>query len=308
MEKIKNSAGTAENIANRLSDTATGAFRELDSSVESIGISFGNTLLPAISSTTRGIAGFASGISALAERFPVITKYIGMAITSLVVLKIATISYGYALTFVKGPFLWMQGALLTMRARMLLMGLTMPVVTTAIRTMSVALISSPITWIVAGIAGAAYLLIKNWAPVGEFFKNLFSGIVGWAEMAFNWISKILTPLKPIVSAVGNFAGKAWNFVAGNDQAKNPSSGAVGNVVSNLESSKSDTHKIPSFEMPNIPSSPSGIGAQQISISAPITINTSGNMDEKKIADQVRIAIDETFRKLSARKLALNYDQ
>jgi hypothetical protein len=31
------------------------------------------------------------------------------------------------------------------------------------------------------------------------------------------------------------------------------------------------------------------------------------MDEKKIAAQVKIALDETFRKLSARKLALNYD-
>ena len=64
-------------------------------------------------------------------------------------------------------------------------------------------------------------------------------------------------------------------------------------------------------MPNIAAPTSGNSAQQISISAPITINAGGNMDEKKIAKeigmQVRIAIDETFRKLSARKLALNYD-
>ncbi len=308
LNKLKNADGTAKSIADRLSDTAYGAFKELDSSIESIGISLGNTLLPTISTAARGFAVLASGLSTLAERFPVLTKCIGLAVTGLVVIKIATIAWGYSLSFLRGAVLSVQGAIIAFRARLALLSLNMPIVIASIRAMSLALLTSPITWIVAGIAGAAYLLIKNWTPVGEFFKNLFSGIVGWAQAAFKWISKFTTPLKPIVSAIGNFAGKAWNFVAGNFDTKNPSSSAVGNVVSNLESNKSDIGKIPSFEMPNIAAPTSGNSGQQISISAPITINAGGNMDEKKIADQVRIAIDETFRKLSARKLALNYDQ
>jgi hypothetical protein len=91
-------------------------------------------------------------------------------------------------------------------------------------------------------------------------------------------------------------------------AKNSSSSTVGSVVGNFDVGKSDIGKISPFEMPNIAASPSGNGAQQISISAPITINAGGNVDEKKIAYHVKIALDETFRKLSARKLALNYDQ
>jgi len=308
LNKLKNADGTAKSIADRLSDTAYGAFKELDSSIESIGISLGNTLLPTISTAARGFAVLASGLSTLAERFPVLTKCIGLAVTGLVVIKIATIAWGYSLSFLRGAVLSVQGAIIAFRARLALLSLNMPIVIASIRAMSLALLTSPITWIVAGIAGAAYLLIKNWTPVGEFFKNLFSGIVGWAQAAFKWISKFTTPLKPIVSAIGNFAGKAWNFVAGNSDTKNPSSSAVGNVVSNLESNKSDIGKIPSFEMPNIAAPTSSNSGQQISISAPITINAGGNMDEKKIADQVRIAIDETFRKLSARKLALNYDQ
>ncbi len=308
LNKLKNADGTAKSIADRLNDTAYGAFRELDSAVESIGISLGNTLLPTISTVAKGFAVLASGVSTLAERFPVLTKCIGLAVSGLVVIKIATIAWGYSLSFLRGAILSVQGAVIAFRARLALLSLSMPAVIASIRAMSVALLTSPITWIVAGIAGAAYLLIKNWTPVGEFFKNLFSGIVGWAQAAFNWISKFTTPLKPIVSAVGNFAGKAWNFVAGNSDTKNSSSGAVGNVVGNLESNKSDIGKIPSFEMPNITAPTNGNSGQQISISAPITINAGGNMDEKKIADQVRIAIDETFRKLSARKLALNYDQ
>ena len=309
LNKLKNADGTAKSIADRLNDTAVGAFRELDSAVESIGISFGNTLLPTISTVAKGFAVLASGVSVVAEKFPFLTKCIGLAVTGLVVIKIATIAWGYSLSFLRGTILSVQGAVIAFRARLALLSLTtIPTVIASIRAMSLALITSPITWIVAGIAGAAYLLIKNWTPVGEFFKNLFSGIVGWAEAAFKWISKFTTPLKPIVSAIGNFAGKAWNFVAGSSDSKDQkSTSTVGSVVSNFDA-KSYVGKIPSFEMPPLPQSSKGNSGSQINISAPITINAGGNMDEKKIANQVRIAIDETFRKLSARKLALNYDQ
>lgn len=309
LNKINNADGTAKKMADRLQNTTIGSFKEFQSAIESVGISLGNTLLPTLTAAANGTAAFASKVSALAEKFPVVTKYIGLTITALIGFKIASIALGYAFTFLRGGFLAMQGAIIAFRTALTFAAIALPAVTTAIRVMSVALISNPIGLIIAGIALAATLLIKNWTPVGEFFKNIFSGIVGWVKSAFDWVMKLAAPLKSVVGAVTNFAGKAWNFVTGNSDAKNPnSSGAVGNIVNNLESGKRDFGKIPSFEMPNIAASPSGNGAQQISISAPITINAGGNMDEKKIADQVRIAIDETFRKLSARKLALNYDQ
>ena len=149
-------------------------------------------------------------------------------------------------------------------------------------------------------------------PVGEFFKNIFSGIIGWIKNAFAWVVKFTDPIKSVVSSITSVTGKAWNFVAGDSESQNKTNATktastVGNIVSDFTRTSTDISKIPSFEMPNISSAGGNNGGQQISISAPITINTSGNMDEKKIADQVRIAIDETFRKLSARKLAMNYD-
>lgn len=308
LNKINNADGTAKKMADRLQNTTIGSFKEFQSAIESVGISLGNTLLPTLTATANGAAAFASKVSALAERFPVVTKYIGLTITALIGFKVASIALGYAFTFLRGGFLAMQGAVIAFRTALTFAAIALPAVTAAIRVMGLALISNPIGLIIAGIALAATLLIKNWTPVGEFFKNIFSGIVGWVKSAFDWVMKLVAPLKSVVGAVSNVAGKAWNFVTGNSDAKNPnSSGAVGNVARNLESNKSDIGKIPSFEMPNIAASPSGNGAQQISISAPITINTGGNMDEKKIANQVRIAIDETFRKLSARKFALNHD-
>ncbi len=308
LNKINNADGTAKKMAERLQNTTIGSFREFESAVESVGISLGNTLLPTLTAAANGTAAFASRVSALAERFPVVTKYIGLTITALIGFKVASVALGYTFTFLRGGFLAAQGALLAFRTALTFASLAMPVITTAIRVMGLALISNPIGLIIAGIALAATLLIKNWTPVGEFFKNIFSGIVGWVKTAFDWVMKLVEPLKSVVGSITNVAGKALNFVAGNSDSKDQKSAStVGNIVGNFDA-KSGVEKIPSFEIPNISSSPSGIGTQQISISAPITINAGGNMDEKKIADQVRIAIDETFRKLSARKLALNYDQ
>ena len=305
LDKINHADGTAKAMADRLQNTTIGSFREFESSIESVGISIGNTLLPTLTTAANGTAAFASKVSALAERFPVITKYIGLTITALIGFKIASVALGYAFTFLRGGFLAAQGALLAFRTAVTFAAIAMPAVTTAIRVMGLAMISNPIGLIIAGIALAATLLIKNWTPVGEFFKNIFSGIIGWTQKAFAWVSKLIAPLKTVADTATNLAGKAWNFFSG-DKSENPkpTASVVGNVASDFEK---DFGKISPIETSNISQVGGNNSRSQISISAPITINTGGNMDEKKIADQVKIALDETFRKLSARKLALNYD-
>ncbi len=303
--KINNASGTADEMAKRLKNTTIGSFKELTSATESIGIAIGSTLLPAFAVIARRTANFATKVSVLSERFPVLTKYIGLTIASLIGFKVASIALGFTFTFLKGGFLAVQGSILAFRTTLTLLGLAMPAVTTAIRVMSLALISNPIGLIIGGIALAATLLIKNWTPVGEFFKNIFSGIVGWVQTAFVWVSKLLTPLKAITNTTSNLAGKAWNFIAGDNNSK-ITGNSVGNVVRNLEG-QNTTEKTSSIETNNISQIGGNNSRSQISISAPITIHTSGNMDERKIADQVRMTIDETFRKLSARKYALNYD-
>jgi len=309
LNKVNNADGTAKRMADRLSNTARGSFLEFQSAIESIGISLGTTLLPTISTTAREIAGMALKVSNFSEKFPVLTKYIGLTVVSIIGLKIATIALGYSFTFVRGTFLAAQGALLVFRTTLTFVGLAMPVITAAIRAMGLALISNPIGLIIAGIALAATLLIANWKPVGEFFKSIFSGIIGWVKTAFDWVMKLVEPLKSVVGSITNVAGKAYNHLFGDDSRKSK-------VVS--QKSISQFTKI-DFEN-TLKSEPTkstndlrlmtndSRAASQISISAPITINAGGNMDEKKIADYVKAALDETFRKLSARKLALNYDQ
>jgi TP901 family phage tail tape measure protein len=74
LNKINNADGTAKKMAERLQNTTIGSFKEFQSAIESVGISLGNTLLPTLTATANGTAAFASKVSALAERFPVVTK------------------------------------------------------------------------------------------------------------------------------------------------------------------------------------------------------------------------------------------
>lgn len=69
---------------------------------------------------------------------------------------------------------------------------------------TVALLANPITWIVAGIvllAGAVYLIYRNWDKIAAFFwerwdavKKIFSGFLSWVGKNLSW-----TPLGMIVN-------------------------------------------------------------------------------------------------------------
>ena len=309
LNKINHADGTAKAMAQRLQNTTIGSFKEFESSIESVGISIGNTLLPTLTTAANGTAAFASKVSALAERFPVITKYIGLTISALIGFKVASIALGFAFTFLRGGFLAVQGSILAFRTTLTLLGLAIPIVTTAIRVMSMALISNPLGLIIGGLALAAGLLIKNWSPIGEFFKNIFGGIIGWVQKAFAWVCKLLSPLKFVAESASNLAGKAWSFLTGNDETKTTksSSNIVGNIAGDFEKSEKEIGKFSPIENNNFSQIAGNNSQSQISISAPITINTGGNVDEKKIANQIKIALDETLRKFAARKQALNYD-
>ena len=68
------------------------------------------------------------------------------------------------------------------------------IVTMAARAMSMTLLTNPITWIVLAIAGAAFLIYKNWAAISGFFSGIWTtiktafngGIKGISALIINW--------------------------------------------------------------------------------------------------------------------------
>ena len=301
-QKINNANGAAKEMADRLKNTTSGAFKEFASAIESVGISIGSVLLPAFASIAKTAANVAGRVSIFAEKFPVLTKYLGLAIAGMISFKVASIGMGFAFTFLKGGFLSAKGALLAYKTAMTLMSFSIPKVILGIKALGIAIMSNPIGLIIGGIAIAAGLLIKNWQPVGEFFKNLFSGVIGYFKKAFEWVSKLLKPLKTVAGVVVKRI-KSVTGIFSDDEANNQSQ--IGDTIKDLESDNTDFSKI--IETSNISNIAGNSSNSNISISAPITINAHTNVDEKTIANQVRIAIDEVIHKFAARKQALNFD-
>ncbi|AGC43254.1 phage tail tape measure protein TP901, core region [Myxococcus stipitatus DSM 14675] len=72
---------------------------------------------------------------------------------------------------------------------------------TAVWGFTVALLANPITWIVAGIAllaGAVYLIYRNWGPISEWFSELWVGIklvaaVAWIQFK-SWLATNVAPI------------------------------------------------------------------------------------------------------------------
>ncbi|MCL7930448.1 hypothetical protein [Halomonas llamarensis] len=104
---------------------------------------------------------------------------------------------------------------------------TLPIVATGVKALSAAFAATPIGWIIAGIAaiaGAAYLIYKNWDWIGPWFGQLWEGIKAKAGAAWDWLKRLFdwSPIATLRSAwqgMGNITGAAV------DSAKDTASAA-----------------------------------------------------------------------------------
>lgn len=74
-----------------------------------------------------------------------------------------------------------------------------PAAIVGIRSLSVALLTTPIGWIIAGItavAGAAYLIYKNWDGISEWFGGLWSSITAFFDRGIGEIVADLLAFSP----------------------------------------------------------------------------------------------------------------
>lgn len=90
----------------------------------------------------------------------------------------------------------------------------LPLLIAGIRTLSIALLTNPITWIIAAIALVALLIYKYWGPIKAFFQGFWVGLqTGLAPFKdtviqlFNQLKTTLAPLKPVWDALVD----VWNI-------------------------------------------------------------------------------------------------
>ena len=80
-------------------------------------------------------------------------------------------------------------------------------VTTAFNLLKVAMLTNPITAIIAGIAAAAYLIYDNWEGIAGFFTNMWSSI---RSTWYTGVADILDSMSGLLSNIPDFLlPKSW---------------------------------------------------------------------------------------------------
>ncbi len=327
--QLQKAKGTADEMARKMGDTTSGALKRLGSALESVAISLGDVLLPTVAAGAEVFATFASWISATSQAYPFLTKVVIGATAGLIALKVTTIAGAYAFTFLKGGVLTLVTAYRTLSAGLALaqLGMTrmnvlaglsaarMGIVTAAQWALNIAMTANPIGLIVAGIAalaGAAYMLIQYWEPIGEFFGNLWQGVKDLTSGAVDWIVGKLEFLgKPM-----EVLGKAWDTVAGWFDSEDEPTTKPKKTVGKMARATVGTALVastPAMAVPQSPDLPTVVQQarspveQVIRIDAPITINAQPGMDEKAVAMEVQRALDQRQARAESDRRSVLYD-
>lgn len=182
--------GTLKNLWDAATGTAQNAFA-----------AFGEVLAPDIKDLVNLIGSLAEKIQGWAKANPETAKTM-MRIAAVVALVSVTVGgLGLALAAVVVPFAMLRyfgGMALTplvglIRAAPLLAS-SLGLVGNTIRAVGMALVTSPIGWLLIAIAAAAYLIWRNWDTLGPKFARLWDSITstlrGAWEGAIDWLSRL----------------------------------------------------------------------------------------------------------------------
>jgi hypothetical protein len=110
----------------------------------------------------------------LGPRIKSITEAVGGAKNAFLILGAAIL---HKLVFALGKLMFSLGGVIIRLGSVLLPALASASI--GFIKFGIALMATPVGWIMAGIAaiaGAAYLIYKNWAPVSAFFADLWQGV------------------------------------------------------------------------------------------------------------------------------------
>ena len=231
------------------SNTTANSLQLLSNQMTEIGMNIGSTLLPPLNFLVNNLLRPMSGIVAdLAERFPILTGVVFGVTFALIGLKIAAIGLGYAWTFVLGGanalvvgFRGLQAALAFANVQFKALNITtlitsvrlkalafggmvkafatglmtlasraIPIVIGALRGLTIALLTNPITLVVTAIAGLATLVFLKWDKVKELFSSFWEKIKPAWETFFGWIKTAWEVISNPLTTIG----KIWDSIFG----------------------------------------------------------------------------------------------
>ena len=228
-DALRHVKGEADRVSTAMDNTAEGGFRALSSAVEGLQISFGNLLIPAANTATKALRALTAWVNEFVVGWPILSQIVGylaagvglLAIAGGAVIKTLAGIWGAALilkpilsTF--GVFKLTTGLFGLSKILFSLAGAALPALIGAIKAMGIALLTTPVGWVIAAIAaiaGAAYLIWEHWEPISKWLSDVFEGIKanwslftdwigGWVDDTFGWIDRIGAAISGIFDIFG----------------------------------------------------------------------------------------------------------
>lgn len=147
----------------------------------------------------------------------------------------------------------------------------LPAVAAGIKAIGVALTANPIGLIIAAIAGAGYLIYKNWGAIMDFFKNLPAKFSGFGSMIMDGlVGGLLGGLDKVKNTIVNAGQKTIGWFKGVLGIKSPSRVFMSAGQDTLEGYRKGIQKQEPAALKQV----SGFGKRVRSVGAGIAIGAS----------------------------------
>ncbi|WP_165174625.1 phage tail tape measure protein [Desulfovibrio sp. ZJ369] len=201
------------------SKTTRGALDRLKSSVGILGITVGSVLLPPLATAANTAVAVVKPITALAERFPLVTKAVMFTGIALVGLKVGALAGVYAATMISDGWTIARGALHSFRPSVIatntalawhrtvavaaaagtkIMAVGAKMAAAGTWLLNAALSNNPIGWVVKGVAGLIAGLV--------YLYNTCEPVRAAFDAAFTWIGDKVSWVVDKLRAVGEWLG------------------------------------------------------------------------------------------------------
>ncbi|HAV7715868.1 TPA: phage tail tape measure protein [Escherichia coli] len=210
--ELQGARGEADRVAKVMADNLDGDLKNLDSAWEGLRIRISDLVDGPLRSVTQWLTRVLEKITSLAQAHPVLTRQLLIAGGALLAMT-ATIG---SLSLVIGV---LYGKLATLRLGFDILTRSMNVIRVlpalwGMVTGSVSLLGgaigalfSPVSLIVAALAGAAVLIWKYWDPIRAFFAGVFSGIME----RLNPLRETFERFGPVFDAIGSGISQVFNW-------------------------------------------------------------------------------------------------
>ncbi|ENA6118284.1 phage tail tape measure protein [Escherichia coli] len=210
--ELQGARGEADRVAKVMADNLDGDLKNLDSAWEGLRIRISDLVDGPLRFVTQWLTRVLEKITSLAQAHPVLTRQLLIAGGALLAMT-ATIG---SLSLVIGV---LYGKLATLRLGFDILTRSMNVIRVlpalwGMVTGSVSLLGgaigalfSPVSLIVAALAGAAVLIWKYWDPIRAFFAGVFSGIME----RLNPLRETFERFGPVFDAIGSGISQVFNW-------------------------------------------------------------------------------------------------